>query len=159
MVGVLFLLYNTNMSEILLRPVTTEDADIILKWRNDAATRENSFSKDVISHEDHMKWFDKKMADENCFMYMLTDDGVPVGHIRIDKEKNIGEISYMTAPDKRGKGYGKLIICECEKVLPDSIRVLVGIIIKENTPSGKCFIANGYTEISGGTENSYIKVL
>ena len=67
MVGVLFSLYNIFninirnrfMSEIKLRPVTKEGADIILEWRNDNESRENSFSKDIISHDDYMSWFDR----------------------------------------------------------------------------------------------------
>ena len=167
MVGVLFSLYNIIninirnrfMSEIKLRPVTKEDADIILEWRNDNESRENSFSKDIISHDDHMSWFDKKMADEKCHMYMLTDDDVPVGHIRIDRVNDIGEISYMTAPDKRGMGYGRKIIAECEKVLPDGISVLIGMTLKDNEGSVKCFTANEYSEFTGGNLNCYIKTV
>ena len=119
------------MSEIKLRPVTKEDADIILEWR----------------------------ADEKCHMYMLTDDDVPVGHIRIDRVNDIGEISYMTAPDKRGMGYGRKIIAECEKVLPDGISVLIGMTLKDNEGSVKCFTANGYSEFTGGNVNCYIKTV
>ena len=139
MVGVLFSLYNIFninkrnrfMSEIKLRPVTKEDADIILEWR----------------------------ADEKCHMYMLTDDDVPVGHIRIDRVNDIGEISYMTAPDKRGMGYGRKIIAECEKILPDGISVLIGMTLKDNEGSVKCFTANGYSEFTGGNVNCYIKTV
>lgn len=142
-----------------LREADIDDAEIILEWRNDPITRENSFSKDLIAPKTHIKWFDGKLSDENCFMYILMDDTERVGQVRIDKVNDIGEISYMIAPNKRKMGYGKQIINLVEGVISSNIKVLVGLVETSNEASKKCFAANGYSEFSGGDIVCYIKLL
>ncbi len=139
---------------LYLRRATIEDAEDVLRWRNDPTTRENSFTKDEIDLESHLKWFEKKLGQENCFMYILMENDNKAGNIRVDVEDGQGEISYMIAPDFRGKGYGKKIIGLVEETLAEAassgdenakqIRILKGLTLKENVASGKCFVANGY---------------
>ncbi|MCM1046226.1 MAG: GNAT family N-acetyltransferase [Candidatus Gastranaerophilales bacterium] len=144
---------------IYLRDADINDAEIILEWRNDNFTRQHSFSKDVIDPETHLKWFRSKLADENCFMYMLMDDTECVGYLRIDQIRDIGEISYMIAPDKRKMGYGKQIIQLVEKLVNSKMNALVGLVEKSNEASKKCFTANDYAEFIGGDIVCYIKSL
>jgi hypothetical protein len=33
-----------------------EDADLLLRWRNDPTTRANSFDSSPIDREDHIRW-------------------------------------------------------------------------------------------------------
>lgn len=142
-----------------LREVTMEDAEMILKWRNDVVTRENSFFKDEIALETHKNWLSGKLTDENCALYILEDGGECVGHLRIDKIGEVGELSYMIAPDRRGRGYGRKMIELAESVVGRDIKVLTGLVKEENVPSGKCFLANHYNEIRGGNIICYIKSL
>lgn len=154
---------------LYLRRATIEDAKDVLAWRNDPKTRENSFTKDEISLESHMKWFENKLRQESCFMYILMEDDKKVGNIRVDVEGFEGEISYMIAPEYRGKGYGKKIIFLLEEVLADEekslganrigIKVLKGLTLKENEASGKCFLANGYECSEDGDSYCYTKHL
>ncbi len=127
-----------------LRKATIDDALLILSWRNDETTRLNSFQQDIILEEPHIEWMKRKLSDENCLMFMLTDDGDRVGHIRLDIEKDTGEISYMISPQFRGRGYGKAILKLVEKERPDSVRALVGSVKAENIASQRCFEALGY---------------
>ena len=46
-----------------LRPAVMDDAEIVLEWRNDETTRNNSFSKDIISLDVHKKWYKNKLDD------------------------------------------------------------------------------------------------
>ena len=149
---------------LFLRRATTEDAKDILRWRNDPTTRENSFNKDEIDLESHMKWFVRKLGQDDCFMYMLMADDEKVGNIRIDVTNGIGEISYMIAPEHRGKGFGKKIIGMVEKELKEDagdlqINELFGQTLKSNPASGKCFIANGYALVFEGEVCEYKKGL
>ncbi len=143
-----------------LRKAVMDDAELILKWRNDEKTRENSFSSDVIALDDHIKWLSRKLEDPKCHMYMLEDDGEAVGNIRLDILDNddVGEISYMIAPDKRGQGYGKAILSLVEdKAREHGIKTLTGLVKDENVASKKCFEKAGYACASGGTIAAYIK--
>ena len=142
-----------------LRKANIDDANIILEWRNDPLTRENSFSKEPIDPETHIKWFNSKLSDENCFMFILVDGTERVGQLRIDKVNDIGEISYMIAPNKRKMGYGKQIIKLAEGAVNSNIKVLVGLVESFNEASKKCFIVNNYSEFTGGDITCYIKLL
>ena len=143
---------------LFLRNATIEDAKDVFRWRNDPETRENSFNKDEIDLESHMLWFGKRLGRENTLMYILMNGNTKVGNIRIDIEGTTGEISYMIAPDARGKGYGKRILALLEKTLSESeagerIDKLSGSVLKGNKASCKCFISNGYTQSE--EESSY----
>lgn len=142
-----------------LRKANIDDAKIILEWRNDPLTRENSFTKDPVDPETHIKWFNDKLSDENCSLFIMMDDTEQVGQLRIDKVDNIGKISYMIAPDKRNMGYGKQLIKLAEGVIGSNTKVLVGLVESFNEASKKCFIYNDYSELIGGDIACYIKLL
>ncbi len=143
---------------LFLRNATIEDAQDVFNWRNDPDTRANSFNKDEIDLESHMLWFGKRLGRENTLMYILMNGNKKAGNIRIDIEGTTGEISYMIAPEARGKGYGKKILALLEKTLAETeagerITALKGSVLKGNKASCKCFIANGYTQSE--EEDSY----
>ncbi len=131
---------------VFLRRADLSDAEDVLKWRNDETTRKNSFSGEVISLSSHLKWFENKLSDKNCRLYIMMDEDRKVGNIRVDIENGVGEISYMIAPDCRRKGYGKKMIALVENEMPGEVEMLMGLTLKENQASGKCFLANGYAE-------------
>ena len=143
--------------DLYLRSVIIEDAEDILRWRNDPSTRESSFTKDEIELEAHYAWLKKKLCDRDCFMYILMDGEKKVGNIRVDIEDGIGEISYMIAPESRGKGYGKKILELVEPEVSKKVISLVGYTLKSNTASGRCFTANGYTCKDEGDSYCYTK--
>ncbi len=132
-------------NKIFLRRATMEDAEDILRWRNDESTRANSFTKDVIDLESHKKWLSKKLSDPLCYLFILMDGEEKVGNIRVDVEDDAGEISYMIAPKMRGRGYGKKIIALVEQEMPTEVKTLIGLTLKDNKASGRCFLANGYS--------------
>ena len=151
---------------MFLRPATMDDALSVLEWRNDETTRNNSFTKAIISKEDHLNWFKRKIEDGNCLMFILEDDGRAVGNVRLDITDDIGEISYMIAPDERGKGLGKKaleLLRDTKEVssMVDSqkLRSLVGFVNEGNIASAKCFEDNGYSRINAGDIRCYIKNL
>jgi spore coat polysaccharide biosynthesis protein SpsF len=81
------------------------------------------------------------------------------GHIRLDYQNDVAEISYMIAPDHRGKGYGKEILRLIEQDAPEGIKVLVGFTLPGNEGSRKCFADNNYRELTAGDVICYIKPL
>lgn len=67
-----------------LRKVTIEDAKTLFDWSNDPVTRQNSFQSKPITWDEHISWLRKKLNDENCFFYILTDGVNDCGTIRLD---------------------------------------------------------------------------
>ena len=64
----------------------------------------------------------------------------------------------MIAPEKRGKGYGTVILNLLEKELNDSgLKTLVGFVEKGNAASSRCFEKNAYTRLNAGEIECFIK--
>ncbi|PWT26280.1 hypothetical protein CPT75_03655 [Butyrivibrio fibrisolvens] len=141
-----------------LRKADMDDALLVLEWRNDEKARMNSFNHEVISKEDHIRWFKKKLIDESCRFFILEDEEGPAGCVRVDVIKDVGEVSYMIAPERRGRGYGTKSLKLAEEELHNSeIKTMAGFVIGENHASAKCFENNRYAKLSAGDIYCYIK--
>ena len=134
---------------IYLREATIEDRDMLYEWVNDSETRANAFSTATICYEEHCKWFNRIMTDEYVRQYIMMDGDVAVGQGRLTIEGNAAEIDYSVAPDKRGHGYGNMLITIMKQVvnkdLPQ-IRKLVAKVKPKNAASIRCFENNGFAD-------------
>lgn len=154
---------DTVLSEDLyLRRATAKDCDLLFEWANDSAVRKNSFSSDPIPYENHVKWFEKIMADEFTCQYILmknvikadkSEEDIPVGQIRISlsEDKKEGLIGYSVASKERGQGLGKDLIDLAEvqlRIDVPSVERLVAKVKPENFASSKTFLNCGYSNIS-----------
>lgn len=130
-----------------LRKATVEDMDLLFEWANDPVVRSNSFHSEPIPYESHKQWYADIMSDVNVLQFILMDDEIPVGQIRLNIEGTEAEIGYSIAAAYRGKGYGhrilKLIVEEVEKNNPE-IQTLVAKVKPDNTASKKLFESEGY---------------
>ncbi len=91
-----------------LRPAVEGDCELLFSWANDPEARRMSFSPDLIGWEEHQRWFERKLDDENCLLYIVTGPkGEPVGQVRFDIEaEREAVISVSIAPEWRGYGCG-----------------------------------------------------
>lgn len=132
---------------LVLRSATLDDEDLLLKWRNDPATRHASFSSDEISSGDHHRWFVEKLEDPDCAILVVEVDGLPVGQIRLDRlAEGVAEISIGLAAEVRGRGLGRKALLravpEADRLLgADSIRALVK---RGNAASLAAFASAGF---------------
>ena len=70
-----------------LRRAEENDEALLLRWANDMHVRSNSFSQEQITASDHHHWFINGMADpKRLLLIALTDNNVPVGQIRFDRQ-------------------------------------------------------------------------
>jgi len=121
--------------------------DLLFKWANEPLVRQNSFNTALIKYEDHQKWFNSKLNSDDCFLYILTVNNIPVGQIRIEVEGDIGIINYSISNEHRKKGYGtsllKMII---DRIKEDGINIgkLVGRVKHTNLASVKTFLDADY---------------
>lgn len=123
---------------IKLRKVTMEDAENLLKWKNEEDTRKNSIVTDaVILMEDHLKWLEKTLADKNVDFYIIENDGLPLGDVRLERKDKEAEISIRMDKASRGLGLATQIIALFRGPLMAKIRI-------HNLASMRVFIANGY---------------
>lgn len=100
-------------SDLLLRPVEEKDRDNILRWRNSDSVRPYMYNDNVISQDDHNKWFSSMLQDETKSYWVIELEQRPVGVvnlINIDSEnKSCDWAFYIFDANVRGKGVGSYV--------------------------------------------------
>lgn len=106
-----------------LRLATIEDAAMLLEWRNDAETRANSITQDIIMMDSHVAWLTKSLQNPMRELYIAEEDGQAIGTVRVDiLSDGAQELSWTVAPSVRGKGFGKQMIGLALQNLTGTIR-------------------------------------
>jgi RimJ/RimL family protein N-acetyltransferase len=129
------------------RRVEKEDVDLLFTWINEKETRFQSHSQAEVSYADHSRWFESKLTDKNCYLYIAISENVSVGMIRFDIKDSTCTISYLVDHAERGKGLGNRLIEEgTEKFLKESCfkGTLIALVKPANTASLKVFSNNHF---------------
>ncbi|MCD8039666.1 MAG: UDP-2,4-diacetamido-2,4,6-trideoxy-beta-L-altropyranose hydrolase [Lachnospiraceae bacterium] len=134
---------------LAFRKVRPSDVDLLYEWANDKAVRANSFNTEQIPYESHVKWFAGILDAETVYQYILCEDGIPVGQLRLNTDGENAVISFSVSPERRGEGLGSAML----KMLPEQIRKdkitgvtkLTGMVKRENAASAAAFEKCGYT--------------
>ncbi|MBU0457829.1 GNAT family N-acetyltransferase [Patescibacteria group bacterium] len=142
------------MSSISIRKVKSSDSRFLWEWANDPLVRAASFSTDSIPWEDHEKWFDKKMNDPDCKIYIAEVDGNPIGQVRFDCDDIDIVVNVNLAPEQRGKGLGaemmklgiKMYFEETKGSSP-LVREINAFVKIDNEPSRKMFEKIGFKSL------------
>lgn len=124
-----------------LRKVTFDDWKLLLEWRNDIITRQNSFNMDIISDDSHKSWLLKSLDNPSRELYILEDDSA-VATIRADIEDTITTLSWNVSPSHRGKGYGTELL---KLYLKDRKGTFIAEIKPTNKASIRMVEKNGFT--------------
>lgn len=91
---------------LIVRPVTVADARLLYDWANEPGVREASFHTRPIGWEEHISWFQGKLNDPTCRIYVGENLlGIPVGMIRLD-EHTPTELVVSISVDSRQRGRG-----------------------------------------------------
>ena len=94
-----------------LREITQSDWKVLLEWRNNKNTRQNSFNSDLISESEHKEFIKNTITNTNRTQFILEYNEIPVGSIREDKlGKDEFELSYTISPMYRGKKIGQIMM-------------------------------------------------
>ncbi|MEB3102220.1 UDP-2,4-diacetamido-2,4,6-trideoxy-beta-L-altropyranose hydrolase [Ferviditalea candida] len=92
-----------------LRPITEEDLEKVLTWRNSERIRANMYTDHIISEFEHKEWFQKINNDPAvaCMLYEIK--GVPAGVIHytnIDRRNQKCEWGFYLGDPDLPKGTG-----------------------------------------------------
>lgn len=94
-----------------LRLATTADAAMLLAWRNDPLTRQQSRSTELVALGQHIGWLESVLADAGRRLFVGEVGGVAVGTGRLDVLPDARvEVSWTIAPEHRGRGLGTALV-------------------------------------------------
>ena len=115
--------YRDEVAGIYLRPMTYEDTDNIVAWRNSDAVRKNFIYQELFTREGHENWI-HNMVETGKVVQMIicelsTDKPLGSVYIRdIDRQHSKAEYGiFIGDPSARGRGIGtataKLMLRYC----------------------------------------------
>lgn len=102
------------MSQVTLRPLTREDTDKILSWRNRDDVRFNLYNSDLLTAGQHLWYFDNYVSAGKVrqFVIQVEENGTvrDIGSVflkAIDTHSRKAEFGiFIGDPTARGKGFG-----------------------------------------------------
>jgi spore coat polysaccharide biosynthesis protein SpsF len=100
-------------SRVYLRPMSTADTDLILRWRNDPYVASQLFSERPPTREEHNQFLDNLRArsDRQEFVIVLNEGDIAVGTIglsQIDGTRGDAEYGILLGEaDARGRGVAR----------------------------------------------------
>jgi RimJ/RimL family protein N-acetyltransferase len=94
-----------------IRLARPEDAQEILRWRNDADARSMSRNGAVIDEEQHKAWFSGVLKDPRRILLIGINLDKEFGMVRFDRNREkLWETNIVIAPETRGRGLGRLFL-------------------------------------------------
>ena len=131
---------------VYLREAKATDCRILFDWANDSEVRKNSFRSDAILYERHIEWFQEKLADAECEIFLCMADGKETGLVRVEYRGREGVISYSVAKEYRRLGYGQRMLLLVEEKAAKRADRLTGHVKPENMASQCIFERLGYVK-------------
>jgi len=70
---------------IKLRKLTLNDLELVLGWRNTDSVRLNMYNHDLITVQEHEKWFQRCLTDQSIVNLIFERSGIPMGFVSFSK--------------------------------------------------------------------------
>ena len=123
----------------------------LFRLANDPVVRAVSINKNNIAWPDHVDWFQKKINDPNCILFIIeTPEGQFIGQIRFDisDEEAVVNISLMEYFRSRGVARPALIQAGWDLFAArPELNTITAYIRLDNKNSKNLFEKCGYTYI------------
>ncbi len=128
-----------------LRLATLDDADFLLRLRNDAGTRAQSLHEDVVDAANHQAYLTSHIDAENVRLYIALDGDIAVGTCRSELGNDESELSWTIAPEQRGRGYGGHMLTALLAITPGPV---IAVIKDGNLASRRMVEHASFTRVS-----------
>lgn len=99
-------------NNVMLRPMTEQDTDNVIKWRNAPSVMENFIYRTPLTRETHLNWYNNRVltGDVAQFIIVDTEANIDVGSVYlrdIDEQNQKCEFGIFIGEEScRGKGIG-----------------------------------------------------
>lgn len=97
---------------VSLRAATIADSHAVWEWRH-ASNAAHFYHDGATPLPDHNAWFAQALRDPTRTLLIAERDGVPLGHLRLDRSENGEEaitVSIVMAPPSRGQGMARAVL-------------------------------------------------
>ncbi|WP_448664961.1 UDP-2,4-diacetamido-2,4,6-trideoxy-beta-L-altropyranose hydrolase [Sphingomonas sp. CJ20] len=136
-------------SRMTVRPAAASDSALLLRWRNDPATRRVSHDPRAIGEAEHAAWLDHVLGDPARLLLIGSVAGMPVGVIRFDPTQEAGRtISLYLDPGLHGLGLGRWLLAAGERHC--AAPPFHAAVLENNAASARLFERAGYVRTRPG---------
>jgi RimJ/RimL family protein N-acetyltransferase len=136
------------MSDLIIRSANSSDIFEYFKWLNDPDVRLQSFNSDLVSWNDHVRWFNQNISNPNYSFYIFEDlNNKKIGQVRIQKIDNHSSIIGVSlGSEYRGKGLGVILLKKAckEYFKTNPLQVISAFIKQDNIASKLIFERAGF---------------
>ena len=144
---------------IILRPITVEDTEDILRWRNSRHVMEHFIIREPLTEEMHKKWLREQVAAGTVEQYVIVvkESGRGIGSQyfqHINREEHTAEFGiFIGDKDELGKGYGREVLDLSLKHARDDMKLKsVSLrVIDDNDVAYKLYLSRGFKLKTGHT--------
>jgi len=134
-----------NPLELFLRRAESNDCLLYWHWVNDVEVRSSAFDSNIIELENHKKWFDKKIKDNESMLFLLDSKIGAIGQIRFEKKSNYFQVDYSISRQFRGYSLGSIIVKKGIETIKPGATILAEV--KEtNKRSAAIFSKSGFSK-------------
>lgn len=101
-----------SLNHLHLRAVTEDDLDKVLEWRNSEGVRRFMLNDNLITPEEHKRWYQIISSDTNCEWLMAVFRGKSVGVVyikEINRKDGTCTWGMYLGEDLRNSGIGVLM--------------------------------------------------
>lgn len=88
------------------------DLDLVLKWRNQEFIRNVMYNTEIISTDEHLKWYKKMKIDNTKKTLLFYSDGIPYGILQLQKinqNNKTCEWGFYIGNSNAPKGFGTIL--------------------------------------------------
>lgn len=159
--------------KILLRPVTVEDTDDIVEWRNKDFVRNNFIFRGEFTREVHLNWIKNRVETGEVIQFVIYEKATnrKIGSVYLrDVDLHLKEAEYgifIGQEDALGKGYGseacRLMVDYSKNEL--KLKKLSLRLLERNIAARKSYehagfgIVKGKTDIQNGEVVIFMEIL
>jgi len=132
----------------MIRKATINDAEPILKIRNNKIIRELSNNNTLLSLNEHIKWFKNKLLDEKNVYLVSISNNLVIWYCRLDYiEKSKYMISIAIIPESNSKWIWTSLFKESINYL-NKWSIINAEILESNIKSINFFTKLGFDKIN-----------
>lgn len=139
-------------TDLIIRPASVNDEELLLRWANDPLVRENSFNSSLIAAEEHKRWFYRRLRNFEVQKIFIceTVTGLPIGQVRLELDQTEWVIDYSVVGYARGRRLAGGMLRAALRELKNQVGcvVVVAKVKPANVSSVKTLIRLGF-EVSG----------
>jgi RimJ/RimL family protein N-acetyltransferase len=141
---------NQSGHPIALRPVTADDAALLLTWRNHPELIRWSSSQRTVTPTEHQLWFQNLLRSHTAFIIMLAKQSI--GHLRFEfKPGGKAIVSIYLDPAQCGHGYGTEALRKaCAYIAENRLASeVIACVRTDNLRAQSSFMKAGFAETAG----------